>query len=175
MPDQQTTEAFQDRIRQEMANRGNSVLIVDDEREIRIFVARSIERNCPGIQVVQATNGEDALRKLDKIREETQRDPLLIVTDLNMPIMDGWELVAELEHEYRSAGKKQGIPVIVLSGTSGSKGHIPLMKQSIHGGKCRYEPLVTVAKSDCVMPGRYDAVGMQGIVSWVEYFLRYRI
>ena len=83
-----------------------AVLIVDDSATVRKFVSTSLM--VKGIRVVTACDGLEALEKLPK------EDIGLIITDLNMPDMDGFELIRNLREspEYRN------LPVIVLSSVS---------------------------------------------------------
>lgn len=148
----------------------NTVLLVDDERGIRMKVARDVRSFDPEIVIYEAANGQEALKKLDEIRKKYYRDPLFIVLDLNMPILDGWEVIKHLKKEYESKGKKTGIPIIVLSSTSGEKGL--LLKSSVHDGKSGYTPLVSVAKEMCVDKSHYDATGQKGLTAWLEYFVK---
>jgi CheY-like chemotaxis protein len=156
-------------IKQHLDPESNTALVVDDERGIRKMVVRSLKNFAPNLQIYEATNGKDALEKLAKIRKTHIRDPLLIVLDLNMPIMNGWDFIAELKKEYKAAGKDQGIPIIVLSSTSGEKGAL-FMKKSVVGGKSGYVPLVAVAKESCVDKSRYDT-DERGLEKWLQYFL----
>jgi CheY-like chemotaxis protein len=149
----------------------NTVLVVDDEEGIRRFVARNIKRNDRKTVIYEAENGEEALEQLELIRTKFAKDPLFIVTDLNMPIMDGWEFIRTLQKQYEEAGKEQGIPVIVLSSTSGEKGMI--FKQSVHSGKTKYRPLVSIAKEVCMQPAKFDAQGEKGLMRWMKHFMRY--
>ena len=137
-------------IKRNMDPRSNTVLLVDDERGIRMKVARDVKSFDPDIVVYEAANGKEALEKLAHIRKTHVRDPLFIVLDLNMPIMDGWEVVARLKEEYESKGRASGIPIIVLSSTSGEKSVAFVLKKSVHDSKSGYVPLVTVAKETCV-------------------------
>jgi len=148
----------------------NTVLLVDDERGIRMKVARDVRAFDPGIVIYEATNGQEALRKLDEIRKKYYRDPLFIVLDLHMPVMDGWEVIKHLKKEYEAAGKASGIPIVVLSSTSGEKGL--LLRTSVHDGKSGYTPLVSVAKEMCVDKSHYDAAGQKGLTAWLEYFIK---
>ena len=160
-----------DSIKRRMDPESNTVLIVDDERAIRRRVARDITKNDSKMVVVEAANGQEALDKLREIRENYSRDPILMVIDLNMPVMDGWELIRHLKKDYESRGESQGIPIIVLSSTAGEKG-FAMFKKSVHGGKSGYSPLVNVAKETCIDPTRYDAKGEKGLVAWLKYFMR---
>ncbi len=78
-------------------------LIVDDSLLIRHTVSRFLEER--GYAVHTAANGIEALRELDRIR------PDVIVTDIDMPQMDGPTLIAALKarQEYTA------LPVVVLS------------------------------------------------------------
>ena len=93
----------------------------------------------------------------------------MIVLDLNMPVMNGWDFITELKKDYESAGKALGIPIIVLSSTSGEKGAL-FLKKSVHNAK--YSPLVTVAKESCVDKSKYNAKDEQGLEAWLQYFLK---
>ena len=147
-----------------------AVLIADDEKSVRRMVSRSMTQLDPDLKVYQAENGREALETLQKLREKEGRDPVLIVTDLQMPVMDGWEFIEALREEYEAEGKQIGIPLVVLSSSTGTKGFIA--GKSVHGDKSKYQPLVTVAKEDCIKPMKYDAQGEQGLVAWVKFFLK---
>jgi CheY-like chemotaxis protein len=79
------------------------VLIVEDDPAMREMLRRMLERE--NWDVTEAENGLAALEKI------TQVQPSLIILDLMMPIMDGFQMVAELQkHEdWRK------IPVVVVS------------------------------------------------------------
>ena len=109
---------------------------------------------------------------MKEIREKYLRDPLFIVLDLNMPIMDGWEVIKKLKKEYEDKGKTSGIPIIVLSSTSGEKNVALIMKKTVHEGKTGYTPLITVAKELCVDRSHYDAQGEKGLMAWMEFFVK---
>jgi len=161
-----------DSIERKMDPTSNTVLVVDDERGIRKLVARNIKKSDKRIVVFEAANGQMGLEILNEIRTKFSRDPLFIVTDLNMPVMDGWEFIRNLKKDYEERGLTQGIPVIVLSSTSGEKGHV-FFKKSVHQGKSGYSPIVSVAKEVCLQATRYDAVGEQGLQTWMKHFLQY--
>ncbi|MFH1096419.1 MAG: response regulator [Candidatus Desantisbacteria bacterium] len=79
------------------------ILAVDDD----IAIVRMIEfkLKAAGLEVVCAFNGQDAL---DKILEDK---PDLIVTDINMPLMTGIELIRQL----KGSAQTKDIPIIILS------------------------------------------------------------
>lgn len=81
------------------------VLVVDDDPPARLLARRVLEKG--GYDVVDAGNGEEALEVLKR-----EPDVALIVADLNMPRIDGLELIWEVREQAEWAG----IPVIVVTG-----------------------------------------------------------
>jgi CheY-like chemotaxis protein len=158
-------------IEKNMNTENNTVLLVDDEVGIRKMVARTLAGFAPDIQIYEASNGMDGLKVLGKIRDKYGMDPLMIVLDLNMPVMNGWDFISTLKKEYEEAGKTSGIPIVVLSSTSGEKG-VLFMKKSVHDGKSGYNPIATVAKESCVDKNRYDTDAKKGLNSWLKFFLK---
>jgi CheY-like chemotaxis protein len=80
------------------------ILLVDDNADERDAIAVFLELE--GADVVVAGDGEEALNVL-------RADPLrcVIVLDLNMPVMDGWEF-----RRRQLLSALAGIPVVVVSG-----------------------------------------------------------
>jgi CheY-like chemotaxis protein len=145
------------------------VMIVDDEPSIRLLVRTQLAKIGPHIQCVEAASGKEAMTRLVEIRTRTRRDPALIILDLKMPEMDGWAVLEAMKKDYEARGLEQGTPIIVLSATSGERGLF--FKDSVHDGKTGYEPLVTVAKENCVNAAKYFASGEKALLGWVGHFL----
>lgn len=82
---------------------GKNILIVDDSASMRQLVSFALED--AGFSVISAADGKEALRKA----EETDID--MVVTDLNMPEMDGIELIRRLKGmtEYKFT------PIVMLT------------------------------------------------------------
>jgi two-component system chemotaxis response regulator CheY len=87
-------------------SRAHSVLIVDDDGDCRASLGEVLEGE--GCTVYTAENGVRALELLKSVR------PDLLVIDLMMPVMNGWDLCVELDRDPRLAD----IPVVVLSGVA---------------------------------------------------------
>ena len=79
------------------------VLIVEDDAATRELLSRSIKKR--GWEVLEAENGVDAIRLLE------EHEPSLVLLDLIMPQMDGFEFLARLKDRKES----KAIPVIVLT------------------------------------------------------------
>ena len=83
---------------------GKKILIVDDAASMRGLVTMTLKKS--GYEVVEASDGKDALTKLSSVGKVD-----LIITDLNMPNMDGIELIKTLKTDM----KYRFIPVIMLT------------------------------------------------------------
>lgn len=83
------------------------VLVVDDSLSVRKFASMLLKSN--GFTVVTAVNGQDAL---DKLEDE---NIFSIITDLEMPVMHGYELLRELQR------REIDIPVAVLTSRAGEQ------------------------------------------------------
>ncbi len=84
-----------------------SVLVVDDDAAIREIVAEVLRDE--GYDVTCAENGAEALRELNK-----EHHPDLMLLDLMMPVMSGWEVLEQIASNDDLAR----IPVIVVSAMS---------------------------------------------------------
>jgi CheY-like chemotaxis protein len=161
---------FMEKIRNDLDSERNTVLLVDDERGIRKKVARDIMAFDPNIVVYEACNGQEALDELTKIRTKYSCDPAMIVLDLNMPIMDGWEFIERLKAQYEGMGQTEGIPIIVLSSTSGEK-QTGKKDITVHDRTKGYVPMITVAKEVCADKKLYNEEDEGGLITWLEYLL----
>ncbi len=84
---------------------GCKVLVVDDDLSSRDLLAMALENE--GYEVASAEHGARAVAML-----EAGLDPDLILTDLQMPVMSGWELCAQL----KGSPAWRSIPLVVLCG-----------------------------------------------------------
>lgn len=84
-----------------------TILVVDDSPTIRKLVTMTLEKY--GHHVLSATNGLDALNKLKEVV------PDLILSDINMPHMDGYQLCKMIRGNIVT----RNVPIIMLSGKDG--------------------------------------------------------
>ena len=82
------------------------VLVVDDDADVRRLTETLLSEH--GYHVVLAAHGRDALQQLN------DHCPDLIVLDLNMPVMNGWDFRAE--QRYMADAARAAAPVLVMSG-----------------------------------------------------------
>jgi CheY-like chemotaxis protein len=80
------------------------VLLVDDYPDAREMYGEYLEYS--GYDVIEAANGIEALQRA------VDDKPDIILMDLSLPVMDGWEATRRLKADERTAG----IPVVALTG-----------------------------------------------------------
>ncbi|MSR38417.1 MAG: response regulator [Planctomycetes bacterium] len=88
-----------------------TVLIIEDEK--LIIVSTQMVLEAAGFQVESATNGEDGIAKA-----RTQ-SPDIILLDIMMPGIDGWETLTRLKRDPQTAN----IPVIIFTAREHARGH----------------------------------------------------
>lgn len=82
-----------------------TILVIDDSPTIVKFVSFSLRNQ--GFNVMTACDGMDAIEKISNNPDSVD----LIITDLNMPNVDGYEFISTL----RRNSKYQNVPIIILS------------------------------------------------------------
>lgn len=85
------------------------ILLVEDEDQVRLTAQALLENF--GFTVLAAVNGKEAL----ELYQRNATDITLVMTDLGMPVMDGYELLSELKK------LNQELPIIVSSGYGDSE------------------------------------------------------
>lgn len=91
----------------QLTNQGNGILVVDDSSAARNHVVELLKRR--NFNVYVAENGEHALTVLKQ-----HQDIKMVITDLEMPVMDGIELTNEIRKIY----SREQLAVIGISGAS---------------------------------------------------------
>lgn len=86
---------------------GKTILVVDDSAVVRASVKFALAS--AGFDVAEATNGKEGLSVLDSLSVGGKR-PSLILSDINMPVMDGIAFIAGVK---KSAHKF--VPILVLT------------------------------------------------------------
>jgi len=89
------------------------VLVVDDQDEVRELTVRVLKSH--GYDVIEALDGGDALSSLCRYA------PDLVILDLNMPAMDGWQFRAE--QQRLTDERLAAIPVLLMTGEEDADEH----------------------------------------------------
>ncbi len=80
------------------------ILVVDDSQTMRMFIFFHLIKLLPGVQLIEAVNGMDAIEKLNR------QDVDLILTDMNMPELDGAGVIRAVRQVL-----KKDTPILVLT------------------------------------------------------------
>ena len=96
------------------------VMVVDDDVQIRELVKRILEPE--GVNLIEAKNGQEALDQLDQ-------SPNLIILDLDMPVMNGFEFIKNISVNETS----KDIPIIVFSGMELTKADLEKLDSQTQG------------------------------------------
>ena len=99
------------------------MLVVDDDSNIRRMIVAALKRD--GYAFLEAPNGRDAL---DLMRHE---HPDVVVLDLMMPILSGWDVLAERQRD----AELMRIPVILISANRD-----PEIANEVDKGVCAFLP-----------------------------------
>ena len=95
----------------------NRILIVDDD-DIYIFSASyAINKYYPGYEILTSRNGEDGLERIKQFKISA------LFLDLDMPLMNGWEVIEALKAKFTSPP----FPIVITSATD-DQGDIDKLK-----------------------------------------------
>jgi two-component system chemotaxis response regulator CheY len=86
-----------------VASRPRTALVVDDSPVMRRQLSQALQS--AGFEVAEAVDGADAWRRLQRTRAD------VILTDINMPLLDGLKLVGLV----RAGGAHQRTPIVVIT------------------------------------------------------------
>ncbi len=98
------------------------ILSIDDSKMVHMVIARTLKPY--DIEVITALNGQEGL---DKAHQE---HPDLIVLDMTMPVMDGYEALLKLKESPQT----KDIPVMMLSADGGTAS----MEKALQAGAVKF-------------------------------------
>jgi CheY-like chemotaxis protein len=130
------------------------VLVVDDDPSLRALAKTLL--TCQGYHVVVAEHGEDGIRRLRECC------PDVIVLDLNMPVMDGWQFRAE--QQRLSDERLAAIPVVLLTAADHVAQHAATLKARAFIPK-PFDPIELMDAIDAAVPHRTSAAHSHGSAS----------
>ena len=84
----------------------NKIMVVDDDKEWNLVLKMTLQKS--GYAVTQAFNGKEAVEKIG------QDKPDLVLLDVTMPVMSGWEVCEAL----RADPSTKDLPIFILSSYS---------------------------------------------------------
>lgn len=126
-----------------MSNAEKKVLVVDDSSTMRRILVNTLNR-LGFTQVAQAGNGVEALAECEKAQFDC------ILTDWNMPEMEGLELVVRL----RKTPNYAKVPIIMVTTEGGKSDVVEALTKGVNDYVVKpFTPDVIKAKMDRVFPG----------------------
>lgn len=118
-----------------------SILVVDDDVDIRAVVATALE--CAGHSVFQSSDGDGALTTI-----ETQPDLEVIILDVMLPHMNGWEILELIRGNPRT----RNLPVLLLSAVGDAPNRTRGLKQGADDFMAKpFDPGELVARVEGVL------------------------
>lgn len=91
-----------------MSDRGVCILVVDDEPDMANLFRQRFRRELrEGTYMLQFAASAEAA--LDHLRSDARHDPMLVLSDVNMPGIDGLALLQAIHHEW------PGLPVMMVT------------------------------------------------------------
>lgn len=117
--------------------RGKSILVIDDDDGVREILWQLLDSE--GYQVLTAVDGADALRQLRQVR------PCLILLDLLMPDVSGWQF-REVQQRIPELA---GIPVVLISGFKDLDAVGPSMGCEVLMKPFELEDLLAIVRQHC--------------------------
>jgi CheY-like chemotaxis protein len=112
-------------------------MVVEDDRDIREAVQMILEDE--GYDVVTACNGAEAEAELAKMD-----DPCLVLLDLMMPVMSGWELLDHLKRDGKLRAGRLQVVVVSASLHQVPSGPVATMRKPVH-----VEQLISTVRRYC--------------------------
>lgn len=104
----------------------NSVLLVDDDPITNFINTRLIKKMNIAEEFKVALNGKEALQKIEEFCNNGNRCPEMILLDINMPVMDGFEFLRYFEK--MNIKNKEGARIVILT-TSNNPGDLEKLKK----------------------------------------------
>lgn len=116
------------------------VLVVDDESRMRKLVHDFMAKK--GFNVLEAENGEKAV---ELFFDESNKDISLIILDVMMPVMDGWQVVKEIR-QYSN------VPIIMLTAKSEERDELLGFELGVDEYISKpFSPNILVARAEAVL------------------------
>jgi CheY-like chemotaxis protein len=112
-------------------------MVVEDDPDIREIVQLILEEE--GYEVITAANGAEAEEELEHMTE-----PCLMLLDMMMPVMNGWELLDHLKKRGKLDDDKLRVVVISATPTGLPRGPVKCMRKPV-----RVEQLLETVRKYC--------------------------
>lgn len=86
-----------------------TICIIDDDPLYKLLLKKTIERLNMNIGILTFEDGKQAIEGLSKMNDDSAKLPDIILLDINMPVMDGWEFMAQFIEDKNQFSKPMNI------------------------------------------------------------------
>ncbi len=116
------------------------ILVVDDSATMRRIIIKNLN-DAGYAEIVEAENGLEAIGKMGGVN--------LVLTDWNMPVMDGLSFVKEIRQNEAFAQ----VPIVMITSIGGKKEVIDALKQGVNNYVVKpFTPSILIEKVKSVIP-----------------------
>jgi CheY-like chemotaxis protein len=98
-----------------------SICIIDDDKIYRYGISKIINNHLPGKEIMSFENGQKALDSIKEMEENNNELPDLILLDIDMPEMNGWDFLNAFQSIREKVNKD--IQIFVISSRIDKKNH----------------------------------------------------
>lgn len=93
----------------------DTLCIVDDDDAFKFLTTMTIEDSDRVDNIMTFSNGQETIEFLESVKDRPEKIPEIILLDLNMPVMDGWEFLNEYISMKPRIGKQITIYIVSSS------------------------------------------------------------
>jgi CheY-like chemotaxis protein len=120
----------------------NQIFVVDDDKIHHFMIKKLLQTNQIEVSPSFYENGFEAIKGLKSLLEKGENLPDLILLDINMPVLDGWQFLEEFKTIKNNLSKDIVINILTSSDDKEDLNKAELFKEEIHK---YYTKPVTVA------------------------------
>lgn len=108
-------------IKREFMKKIDTICIIDDDEIYQLFTKKAIQKLDISKRTLSFYNGEEAIGHLRDLIQKGENIPEIILLDINMPFMDGWQFMDEFLKIKHSLKQKTTIYIVSSSIAPGDK------------------------------------------------------
>jgi len=91
------------------------ICIIDDDPIYQLLINKIIALSETEYDVISFKNGKEAIEKLSEDVKENKKLPEIILLDIEMPVMDGWDFMKQIEESLSDKTEKTAIYIVSSS------------------------------------------------------------
>ncbi|MEQ8532592.1 MAG: response regulator [Imperialibacter sp.] len=88
---------------------GRRIFLIDDDEIFLMISTVNLKTVCSGVEILTATNGEEGLTQFENVQ------PNVVLLDINMPVMNGWEFLDKLSGSQASPYQNSDCSIFITT------------------------------------------------------------